>query len=238
MLRSQWSRRHTPDCRRRRRQLRIRRRRLLLLRAAEQKVEEALGARGAGRRETYDTDQHGEQKGRARAQRSVATLGCHHTTLPPHRDCLSAVLGLPGRTARRAASSRCLQPVDLGGAGLDPRNELAAEIDGIVEADRSRGSETSRRRAGSIRRIACATCSGVPTRHDVLPSAPVARAIGIHSRSSWMSLSSAKLISRRPALSTGPDIASCRLQPFLPLRRSWPQGSCWPCPRPRLRSRR
>jgi hypothetical protein len=56
--------------------------------------------------------------------------------------------------------------------------------------------------------MARATCSGVPTRHDVLPSAPVARAIGIHSRSSCTSRSSAKPISRLPALSTGPDIAS------------------------------
>src|SRR5690242_21569725 len=54
-------------------------------------------------------------------------------------------------------------------------------------------------------------------RHDVLPSAPVARAIGIHRRSSWTSRSSAKLISRLPALSTGPDIDSCRLQPLAPV---------------------
>ena len=65
--------------------------------------------------------------------------------------------------------------------------------------------------------MASATCSGVPTRHDVLPSAPVARAIGIHRRSSWMSRSSAKPISRLPALSTGPAAFSCRLQPFFPV---------------------
>jgi hypothetical protein len=32
----------------------------------------------------------------------------------------------------------------------------------------------------------------------------------------WTSRSSAKPIRRRPALSTGPDTASCRLQPLLP----------------------